>query len=129
MDDIVTPSLYPVFIPNTYNMYNYTYFYNPYAALLSSTECSCGCDISKLIPSRGIKIIPDNAEDSITFENINDGDIIIDFKRTDDKTESQFGSYYKESTFKYIFRSRKNPYTLDPLDITSLVKYTAMFEP
>jgi hypothetical protein len=93
----------------------------------SGTNCSCSTTQYLInIPYIGTKIIPNNAEDSITFEDIQDGDILIDFKRNDSKTEYECGALYKESTFEFILRSNKNQFTMEPLDKNSIVKYTAV---
>ena len=79
-------------------------------------------------PHIGTKIIPKNAEDTITFENIQNGDILIDFKRDDNKSEYDCGAFYKESTLKFILQSNKNQFTMEQLDKSSIVKYTAVIE-
>ena len=94
---------------------------------------SCKCCQSKYIENNdivniGTKIIPSNAEDAITFENINEGDILIDFKRDNNKTEYDCGAYYKESTLNFILQSKKNQFTMEGLDYSSIVKYVAKYE-
>ena len=76
------------------------------------------------IPNIGFKTIPKNSSDIITFEDIVDGDILIDFLR-DTKTEYEYGIYYKESTLDAILKSKKNQFTMKPIDIKSIVKYIA----
>jgi len=76
------------------------------------------------IPNIGSKTIPKNSSDIITFEDIVDGDILIDFLR-DTKTEYEYGVYYKESTLDAILKSRKNQFTMEQINIKSIVKYRA----
>jgi hypothetical protein len=85
-------------------------------------------NILSYIQTVGDKIIPKNSEDAITFEQINDSDILIDFKRTNTKTEYDFGAFYKQSTLEYILKSNKNQFTLESIDINSIVKYVARLE-
>lgn len=98
----------------------------------TGTNCrhTCSCCIPRYIsnnpPHIGTKIIPKNAEDVITFENIQDGDILIDFKRDNNKSEYECGAFYKESTLKFILQSNKNQFTMEQLDKSSIVKYTAV---
>jgi hypothetical protein len=99
----------------------------------TGTNCrhTCSCCIPRYMnenPHIGTKIIPKNAEDAITFENIQDGDILIDFKRNDNKSEYDCGAFYKESTLKFILQSNKNQFTMEQLDKSSIVKYTAVIE-
>jgi hypothetical protein len=79
-----------------------------------------------LIPITDFKQIPKNSVDSITYEDINENDILIDFKR-DNNTESFYGAYYKESSFFDILKSNKNPFTILPLDQDSIIKYRCYF--
>jgi hypothetical protein len=79
-----------------------------------------------LIPITDFKQIPKNSVDSITYEDINENDILIDFKR-DNNTESFYGAYYKENTLFEILKSNKNPFTMLPLDQDSIVKYRCYF--
>ena len=88
--------------------------YNKFNLLLDDIE----------IPNIGYKTIPKNSSDIITFEDIVDGDILIDFLR-DTKTEYEYGIYYKESTLNTILQSNKNQFTMKPIDIKSIVKYIA----
>ena len=76
------------------------------------------------IPNVGSKNIPSNSADIITFEDIIDGDILIDFLR-DTKTEYEYGAYYKETTFNNIMKSGKNQFTLTPIDQKTVIKYKA----
>ena len=84
--------------------------------------------IDREILNVGIKTIPPNSEDAITFEEIMDGDILINFNRDSNKTEYDYGAYYKESTLKFILKTRKNQFTMKPIDIDSIVKYVAKLE-
>lgn len=83
--------------------------------------------IINTIPDIGIKIVPKNSIDVITFEDINEGDILINFNRYNNKTEYDCGAYYKESSLKNILLSKKNPFTMKELDISSFTKYKATF--
>jgi len=76
----------------------------------------------------GSKIIPNDAEDAITFENIVNGDILVNFNRDSNKTEYDFGVFYKESTLKFILKTNKNQFTMKPIDVKSIRKYTAIIE-
>jgi hypothetical protein len=69
------------------------------------------------------RIVPKGICDAITYEDIVDGDILVDFHRCDNKTENDFDTYYKESTLKFILQTNKNPYTMNTLDHSSIVKY------
>jgi hypothetical protein len=99
----------------------------------TGTNCryTCNCCIPRYLNNYlshvGTKIIPKNAEDTITFENIQDGDILIDFKRDNNKSEYECGAFYKESTLKFILESNKNQFTMEKLDKSSIVKYTAKY--
>ena len=85
----------------------------------------CNDTIIKNIPHVGYKTIPKNSTDIITFEDINDGDILINFNRETNKTEYDCDAYYKESTLNEILKTKKNQFTLKSIDISSIVKYTA----
>jgi hypothetical protein len=76
----------------------------------------------------GSKIVPNDAEDAITFENIVNGDILVNFNRDSNKTEYDFGVFYKESTLKFILKTNKNQFTMKPIDVKSIRKYTAIIE-
>jgi hypothetical protein len=93
----------------TYN-YTYSYTYNPIKA--------------ENIPHVGSRIVPKGSSDIITYEDINDGDILIDFLR-DNKTEYEYNTYYKESTLEYILQNKKNQFTMKAIDIASIIKYIA----
>jgi len=98
----------------TYNYtYTYSYTYNPIKNIN--------------IPHVGSRIVPKRSYDIITYEDINDGDILIDFLR-DDKTEYEYNTYYKESTLEYILQNKKNQFTMKPIDIASIIKYIAKIE-
>jgi hypothetical protein len=83
--------------------------------------------IMNTIPNIGTKIIPRDSVDVITFEDINEGDILINFNRYQNKTEYDCGAYYKESSLKNILLSNKNPFTLKELDLSSFTKYVTKF--
>jgi hypothetical protein len=104
----------------------YSYDYNNYLPKSQLSDDSIR-NIINLIPIKMNKIIPTGSTDIITYEDINDNDIIIDFKR-DSKTESEHGAYYKESSFIDIFKGNKNPFTMLPLDANSIVKYRVKYE-
>jgi hypothetical protein len=103
-------------IPTNYNYYNYEYI---------KTDDSIRERIN-LIPITDFKQIPKNSVDSITYEDINENDILIDFKR-DNNTEFFYDAYYKESSIFDILKSNKNPFTMLPLDQDSIVKYRCYF--
>jgi len=79
------------------------------------------------IPNIGTKIIPRDSTDVITFDDINEGDILINFNRYENKTEYDCGAYYKESSLKSILESKKNQFTMKELDLSSFTKYEAKF--
>jgi hypothetical protein len=64
--------------------------------------------------------VPSGTIDIITDEELKDGDIIVDFLRTDTEYESKFNTYCLESTFDIL---TKNPYTNKPIDKSSIIKY------
>lgn len=100
----------------TYNYtYTYSYTYNP----IKYT--------SENIPHVGSRIVPKGSYDIITYEDINDGDILIDFFR-DNKTEYEHNTFYKESTLEHILQNKKNQFTMKPIDIATIVKYKAQIE-
>ena len=72
------------------------------------------------------RVVPLKSIDAITFEDIKNGDILIDFIRNDNKTEYYYHTYYKESTMEHILNTMKNPFTNATLDINSVVKYPAI---
>jgi hypothetical protein len=72
------------------------------------------------------RVVPLKSIDAITFEDIKNGDILIDFIRNDNKTEYYYHTYYKESTMEHILNTMKNPFTNATLDIDSVVKYPAI---
>jgi hypothetical protein len=72
------------------------------------------------------RVIPLKSMDAITFEDIKNGDILIDFIRNDNKTEYYYHTYYKESTMEHILKTMKNPFTNASLIIDSVVKYPAI---
>jgi hypothetical protein len=108
----------------TYNYtYTYSYTYN-YTCNYTYNPIKDIKDIIKNIHHVGSRIVPKESYDIITYEDINDGDILIDFLR-DDKTEYEYNTYYKESTLEYILQNKKNQFTMKPIDIASIVKYIA----
>jgi hypothetical protein len=72
------------------------------------------------------RVLPLKATDAITFEDIKNGDILVDFIRNDNKTEYYYHTYYKESTMKHILKTMKNPFTNASLNMDSVVKYPAI---
>jgi hypothetical protein len=64
--------------------------------------------------------VPSGTIDIITYEELKDGDIIVDFLRTETEYESKFNTYYLESTFNIL---TKNPFTNKPIDKSSIIKY------
>ena len=57
--------------------------------------------------------VPTGACDIITMDALQEGEIIVDFLRTDTQYESHFGAYYTEATFNQIVR---NPFTAKAID-------------
>jgi hypothetical protein len=92
------------------------YIYGPY----------CNDTIIKNIKHVGSRNIPINSTDIITYEEINEGDILIDFNRDSNKTEYDYNVFYKESTLIEILKSKKNQFTMKDIDISSIVKYSAI---
>jgi hypothetical protein len=78
-----------------------------------------------IIKHIGTREIQNESLDAITYEYIKDGDILIDFIRNQDKTEYDYDTYYKESHLEFILKNKKNLFTGLPIDIKSIVKYTA----
>jgi hypothetical protein len=72
------------------------------------------------------RIVPLKSSDAITFEDIKNGDILVDFIRNDNKTEYYYHTYYKESTMEHILKTMKNPFTNANLIMDSIVKYPAI---
>jgi hypothetical protein len=72
------------------------------------------------------RMIPLNSNDAITYEDIKNGDILVDFIRIDNKTEYYYNTYYKESTMKHILETMKNPFTNTTIDLNSIVIYHAI---
>ena len=121
----ISPTLYPTnFNDITLNTYIYHNYSNYYFENTINSYINIGYIINS-IPFTANKNIPRNSIDIITYENINDDDILIDFKR-DNKTEYEYGAYYKESNLSDILKSNKNQFTLQTLDISSIVKYHAI---
>jgi hypothetical protein len=86
----------------------------------------CNNTIIKNIKHVGSRNIPKNSTDIITFEEINNEDILIDFNRDSNKTEYDYNVFYKESTLIEILKSKKNQFTMKDIDISSIVKYSAI---
>ena len=106
-----------IYTSNYYDYIEYGFLYRIPGAIYSG--------IIDYIPTIEDKIIPKSSYDIITYEEINNDDILIDFKR-DDKTEYEYGAYYKESNLQSLLESLKNPFTMNKLDIESLVKFKAL---
>jgi hypothetical protein len=66
----------------------------------------------------GSRFLPVNAENTITSNAIEDGNLMVNFQN-----EFQHGRYYKQSTYNAM-QQKKNPYTQAP--ITALKQYTAV---
>ena len=86
----------------------------------------CNDTIIKNIKHVGSRNIPINSTDIITYEEINEGDILIDFNRDLNKTEYDYNVFYKESTLIEILKNKKNQFTMKDIDISSIVKYSAI---
>jgi len=128
-----TPTLFPlynyIFSGNTITTSNYIdplyYYINSgydYYGIINIQNIE---NIINSIPIVENKIIPKGSTDTITYDDINNNDILIDFKR-DTKTEYEYGVYYKESNLKSLLESNKNPFTMNKLDINSIVKFKAL---
>lgn len=83
--------------------------------------------VMNTIPHVGTKIIPNNSVDALTFDEIMEGDLLINFNRFSDKTEYDYDTFYKESTLRNILIAKKNPFTMKELDLSSFTKYEAKF--
>jgi hypothetical protein len=79
------------------------------------------------IPHVGTKIIPKDSVDALTFDEIMEGDLLINFNRYSDKSEYDYDTFYKESTLRNILIAKKNPFTMKELDLSSFTKYEAKF--
>jgi hypothetical protein len=113
---------------NNLGNFNYNDYYNDYGVSYIHVVPSDDEIIEnkiKLIPLSPARSVPKNSIDIITFDQINNNDILFDFKR-DGKTEYDYGSYYKKESFINILKSNKNQFTLLELDCGSIVKYTAL---
>lgn len=86
----------------------------------------CNDTIIKNIKHVGSRNIPINSTDIITYEEINEGDILIDFNRDSNKTEYDYNVFYKESTLIEVLKNKKNQFTMKDIDISSIVKYSAI---
>jgi hypothetical protein len=64
--------------------------------------------------------VPSGTIDIITYKELKDGDIIVDFLRTDTEYESKFNTYYLESTFDTL---TKNQFTNKPINKSSIIMY------
>ena len=125
-----------IIIQDIYNMYLSSCLLNNYMHLINNPSYSINnkyidlvnntipINLESIIESRSV---PKDSIDVITYEDIKDGDILVDFLR-DDKTEYEHNTFYKESTLKYIMESKKNQFTMKPIDITTIVKYKAQIE-
>jgi hypothetical protein len=125
-----------IIIQDIYNMYLSSCLLNNYIYLTNNPSYSINnkyfnlinntipINLESIIESR---IVPKDSTDVITYEDIKDGDILVDFLR-DDKTEYDHNTFYKESTLKYILESNKNQFTMKPIDSTTIVKYKAQIE-
>lgn len=107
-------------IYHNYNNNNYNDFYNDYGVSYVYSEPKKFTNI----PYIGSKKISKGSYDIITYEEINDKDILINFKR-DHKTEYEYNTFYKESSLDNIIKSGKNQFTMLSIDYSSIVKYTA----
>jgi hypothetical protein len=120
------------YIPGSSEFTNYTRFYNEFSGGIETNynnKFGPGYieTIINTISHVGTKIIPKNSLDAITYDEILEGDILINFNRSTNKTEYDYDTYYKESTLKNILISKKNPFTMKELDLNSFTKYEAKF--
>jgi len=69
-----------------------------------------------------VMIVPAGACDVITMDALQEGDILVDFLRTNTQYESHFDVYYTEVTFNQIVR---NPFTAQMIDRSSARWYCA----
>jgi hypothetical protein len=118
-------------IQDIYNMYLSSCLLNNYIHLANDPLYRINNKyfdlINNTIPNLESRIVPKDSTDVITYEDIKDGDILVDFLR-DDKTEYDHNTFYKESTLKYILESNKNQFTMKPIDSATIVKYKAQIE-
>lgn len=74
------------------------------------------------IPNMGNKNIPEGAQNAISFNNIQSGNTLVNFRNNASNTfESNYGRYYKENTIEQLMG--RHPFTRRP--ITEKRKYTA----
>ena len=66
---------------------------------------------------------------ALTLTNIKDGNTMVNFPRTKDKTEYNFGEYYSNSAYKAIPVPKLNPQTRGPINAKSLKRYKAHLVP
>jgi TATA-box binding protein (TBP) (component of TFIID and TFIIIB) len=64
--------------------------------------------------------IPAGTENAISFEAIQNGNVIVDFHG-----ERNLGRYYKADTYNSITEPKKNPFTREPIRAENTVRYKA----
>jgi len=67
-----------------------------------------------------LRNIPRNATNAIMLDEINEGNVMVNFQG-----ESGFGRYYKKSSYDQMPSPKTNPYTKNPIAPTNVVKYKA----
>lgn len=96
---------------------------NDYTYLLNNPTYTSDIIVNDIINYVKPREIPKDSFDAITFEDIKDGEILLDFPRNSNKTEYDFDTYYKESHLDFILRNKKNLFTGLPIDTNTIVKY------
>lgn len=98
---------------------------NDYTYLLNKPTYTSDIIVNNIIEPREI---PKDSFDAITFENIKDGEILLDFPRNSNKTEYDFDTYYKESHLDFIVRNKKNLFTGLPINTSTIVRYSCFIK-
>lgn len=66
---------------------------------------------------------------ALTLSNIQEGNDMVNFPRTADKTEYNFGEYYSNAAYKAIRFPKQNPQTRIPINSKSVKHYKAHLVP
>lgn len=73
-----------------------------------------------------IRTLPKNSSNVITFEPIQEGNEMVNFRANERKMESNYGRFYLKHSYNQLHEPKKNPMTQQP--ITDLSYYKAHFE-